>query len=237
MSAVAVSVALWSAMVEEARGDPAIEKARRDPVVASDEERPFFDVVLTQRACRQFTDAPVPDQLIERCLRAATHAPSAENLQPWVFVVVRDGTLRAGIGELIARAWRKGGRQHSVGRLDDSLLHEVEHGAQGGIASAPVIVVVCGDSSIGLAQTLPSSVFLATQNLLLSAAALGLGSAMTTLATLHSVELSELLDLPESVHPMAVVPIGWPARPLGPPRRLPLRERVHLDRYGVPWPD
>jgi nitroreductase len=237
MWAVALSVALWSAMADETGEDPAVENSGRDGVVASDGERSFFDVALTQRACRQFTDAPVPDQLVERCLRAATHAPSAENLQPWVFIVVRDNTLREGIGELIARAWRKGGRQHSVGRLDESLLHEVEHGAEGGIASAPVMIVVCGDSSIGLAQTLPSSVFLATQNLLLSASALGLGSAMTTLATLHSDELSGLLDLPDSVRPMAVVPIGWPARPLGPPRRLPLSERAHLDRYGAPWPE
>ena len=50
-----------------------------------------------------------------------------------------------------------------------------------------------------------------------------------------SDELRELLDLPPSVRPMAVVPVGWPARPLGPPRRLPLRERAHRDRYGEPW--
>jgi nitroreductase len=206
-----------------------------DPATEPDAGRPFFDVVLSQRACRVFTDVPVPDELVEQCLRAATHAPSAENLQPWVFIVVRDAALRAGIGELMAQAWRHGGRQHSVGRLEDALLHEVEHGAEGGIASAPVIIVVCGDSSIGLEQTLPSSVFLATQNLLLSAAALGLGSAMTTLATLHSGELAKLLDLPPTVRPMAVVPLGWPARPLGPPRRLPLSERAHRDRYGERW--
>jgi nitroreductase len=195
----------------------------------------FFNVVLRQRASRQFTDQPVSDGLVERCLQAATHAPSAENLQPWVFVVVRDDQLRAGIGELTRRAWRQGGRQHSVGRLADSLLDEVDQGAEGGIGSAPVIIVVCGDSAIGLEATLPSSVFLATQNLLLSATALGLGSAMTTLATQFRDELRQLLELPASVRPMAVVPVGWPGRPLGPPRRLPLRERAYRDRYGVPW--
>ena len=95
--------------------------------------------------------------------------------------------------------------------------------------------MVCGDTAIGLETTLPSSVFPATQNLLLAATALGLGSAMTTLTTLFAGELRELLDLPESVRPMAVVPIGWPSRPLGPPRRLALRQRSHRDRYGVPW--
>jgi nitroreductase len=183
---------------------------------------PFFDVVLGQRACRQFDDRPVGDDLIELCLRAATHAPSAENLQPWVFVVVRDDGLRGDIAELTRRAWRQGGRQHSEGRLPDSLLAEVDRGAEGGIGTAPVIVVVCGDTAIGLESTLPASVFPATQNLLLAASALGLGSAMTTLATLYSDELRGLLDLRDSVRPMAVIPIGWPSRPAGPPRRLPL---------------
>jgi len=195
----------------------------------------FFDTVLRQRACRQFSDRPVDDDLIELCLRAATHAPSAENLQPWVFVVVRDPGLRAEIGALTRLAWRQGGRQHSEGRLSDDLLREVDRGAEGGIGSAPVIVAVCGDTEIGLESTLASSVFPATQNLLLSATALGLGSAMTTLATVFGDELRVLLELPSSVRPMAVVPIGWPVRPPGPPKRLPLDQRAHRDRYGQSW--
>ena len=195
----------------------------------------FFDVVLRQRATRQFNDQPVSEALIERCLQAAIHAPSAENRQPWVFVVVRDAHLRASIGDLSRRAWRQGGRQHSEGRLSPSLLRDVDRGAEGGIGSAPVIVVVCGDADIGLESTLPSSVYPATQNLLLSATALGLGSAMTTLATLFADELRDLLELPPSIRPMAVVPIGWPNRPLGPPQRLPLRDRAYRDRYGSPW--
>jgi nitroreductase len=195
----------------------------------------YFDVVLRQRATRQFTDQPVSDELLDLCLRAATHAPSAENLQPWLFVVVRDAGIRAGIGDLNRRAWRQGGRQHSEGRLSESLLRDVEQGAEVGVGSAPVIVVVCGDASIGLETTLPSSVFLATQNLLLSATALGLGSAMTTLATLFVDDLRELLDLPATARPMAIVPIGWPSQPRGKPRRLPLSERAYRDRYGRPW--
>jgi len=195
----------------------------------------FFDVVLHQRASRLFSDQPVSDELVGRCLRAATHAPSAENLQPWVFIVVREPARRSAVADLTRRAWRQAGRRHSEGRLSDSLLRQVDQGAETGMGSAPVIIVVCGDAGIGLEATLPSSVFPATQNLLLAANALGLGSAMTTLATLMVDELRELLDLPTTVRPMAVVPIGWPSRPLGPPRRLPVHERAHRDRYGIPW--
>ena len=199
-------------------------------------DRRFFDVVLHQRACRQFDGRAVPDPLVEQCLRAATHAPSAENKQPWVFVVVRDDVLRHRVADLTRRAWRQGGRAHSEGRLPAALLDDVHRGAESGMEGAPVLVVVCGDRALGLESTLPASVYPATQNLLLAAGALGLGSAMTTLATLFSTELRAVLGLPERVRPMAVVPLGWPARSLGPPRRLPLTERAHLDRYGHPFP-
>jgi nitroreductase len=196
---------------------------------------PFFEVVLTQRACRQFADRDLDDDLVERCLTAATHAPSAENLQPWVFVVVRDADRRAAIVELNRRLWRQAGRPASEGRLTPGLLAEVDAGFETGTAGAPVLVVVCGDSSEAHRSTLAASVFPATQNLLLAAGALGLGSAMTTLATLEGDTLAEILGLPDHVHPMAVVPLGWPARPLGPPRRRPAAERTHRDRYGTPW--
>jgi nitroreductase len=197
--------------------------------------KPFFDVVFGQRACREFTDQPVDEELIELCLRAATHAPSAENRQPWVFVVVREPLLREGIGNLMRRVWRAGARQYSEERLSPTLLRDVDNGAEGGVPGAPVVIVVCGDERIGLESTLPSSVFPATQNLLLAATALGLGSAMTTLATLLADELASLLALPPAVVPMAVVPLGWPRQPLGPPRRLPVDERTHRDRYGQQW--
>lgn len=196
----------------------------------------FFTVALNQRACRAFADQPLDAALVERCLEAATHAPSAENRQPWVFVVVRDAERRAAIGELTRRAWQEGGRRHSEGRLTPALLDDVSRGAEGGVAAAPVLVVVCGDSRLGLETTLASSVYPAVQNLLLAASALGLGSAMTTLTVGFAAELRALLDLPDEVRPMAVVPLGWPARPLGPPRRVPVRERTHLDRYGQAWP-
>jgi nitroreductase len=195
----------------------------------------FFSVALSQRACRSYTSEPVADELVERCLEAATHAPSAENRQPWVFVVVRDEKVRSAIGELTRRGWREAGRRHSEGRLSPALLADVDHGAEGGVASAPVLVVVCGDSRIGLETTLPSSVYPAVQNLLLAANAVGLGSAMTTLTVAFTAELRDLLDLPDEVRPMAVIPLGWPARPLGRPRRVPVQERTHLDRYGQPW--
>lgn len=192
-------------------------------------------VIRSQRACRVFADAPVADELIGRVLDAAVHAPSAENGQPWEFVVVRDAQRRADIGALMARAWEAHGRAHSEGRLAPALLADVDAGLTGGIAAAPVLVVVAADTRRGLRATVASSVFPAVQNLLLAATAVGLGSALTTIATTYAAELRELVGLPDEVEPVAVVPLGVPARRLGPPRRDPFGEHTHRERYGILW--
>jgi nitroreductase len=195
----------------------------------------FFDIVARQRACRSFSEEPVDDETIARILTAATFAPSAENKQPWEFVVVRDRETRAAIGDLSRRAWEAHGRAFSETRLTPAMLAEVDRGATGGVAEAPVNIVVCADVERGLEVTIPSSIFPATQNLLLAATALGLGSALTTIATGFRAEMQTILGLPDHVRPIAVVPLGHPARPLGPPRRAPFAERTHRERFGRTW--
>ncbi len=196
----------------------------------------FFDVLHTQRAARTFLPDDVDDDTVARVLTAATHAPSAENSQPFVFVVVRDPDLRATIGALTARLWQGGARAFEEDRLSPTFLADVDRGAMGGIAAAPVLIVVCGDTRLTLDVALPSSVFPAVQNLLLAAHALGLGSTLTTLPVVGGDELSGLLGLPPEVVPLAVVPLGHLPEPLGPPRRKPISEKAHRDRYGTPFP-
>ena len=195
----------------------------------------FFEVVDTQRAGRSFLPDDVDDETIARILTAAMHAPSAENSQPFVFIVVRDPATRAAIGELTARIWQGGARALEEDRLSPALLADVDRGAMGGIAGAPVLVVVCGDTRLTVEAALPSSIFPAVQNLLLAAHALGLGSTLTTLPVVAGGELSTLLELPPEVVPLAVVPIGRLPEALGPPRRRPISEKAHLDRYGTPF--
>jgi nitroreductase len=196
----------------------------------------FFDVVARQRAHRRFTDEPVDDATVERMLEAAVRAPNAENRQPWVFLVVREPALRGALGDLMARAWDGGGKQWSESRISARFLADVESGMHGGFAGAPVMIVVGADLTRTAEPTVASSVFPAIQNLLLAAGALGLGSALTTIATGFAAELRELLSLPETVRVVAIVPIGHPAKQLGPSKRDPAREHAHRDRYGAPWP-
>jgi nitroreductase len=192
-----------------------------------------FDAMRSQRAHRTFTDDDVADDLIERVLDAAVHAPSAENSQPWVFVVVRDPQTRAAIGGITAQRWERA-REHERGILPPSLFTAVDEGMTGGVAGAPVLIVVCGDRDRCVAAALPSSIYPAVQNLLLAAHALGLAGALTTLPTAGD-DLARLLELPDRLVPMAVVPLGHPARPLGAPRRRAFRDTTFRDRYGSEW--
>jgi nitroreductase len=191
----------------------------------------FFEVVDGQRAHRELRSDPVPDELIARVLDAAVKAPSAENRQPWAFVVVRDEATRHDIADLTARIWEGGAREFSKPNTSATLFAEVDHWATAGLAQAPVFVVVCGDTTKCPEALLPSSIYPATQNLLLAARALGLGSLMSTLSIVTGAPFKALLALPDHIVPMALVPLGYPKKALGPPRRHPAAGVTHVDRW------
>ena len=195
-------------------------------------DRDLLDVMRNQRACRWFTEDDVPDEDLDRMLDAAVHAPSAENAQPWVFVVVRDAGQRERIADLACQVWEGGGRAHAEAHTDGRTFADVDRAIEAGFGRAPVLVVVGGDTTLVPRRALGSSLFPAVQNLLLAANALGYGSALTTIATIPADDLRSVLDLPGHVEPVAVVPIGRPARTLGPSRRQPASTKTHRDRYG-----
>jgi nitroreductase len=202
-------------------------------IVASTPE--FFDVVLSQRACREFADKPVSDNDLQLILRAATFAPSAMNHQPWTFIIVRSAETRNALAIIMRELWEGGGRQATEGRVPNNLLHDVDLGFTKTLQDAPVMIVVAGDTCIAPAEQLPWSIYPAVQNLLLAATSLGLGSALTTMANFRASEVQDLTGLPPFLVPMAIVPIGWPARALGKPKRLPLDEKVFLEKHGNRW--
>jgi nitroreductase len=155
----------------------------------------FWEVLKARRSVRNFQPRDVPDELVERLLEAAILAPSAGNLQPWHFIVVRnDAAKRA-----LARA----------------------AGGQGFVAEAPVAIVVCADaqrSSRGYGQRGVTLYCLqdtaaAIENLLLAVAALGLGACWV--GAFNEAAAAAALKLAAHLRPVAIVPIGYPAEKLG----------------------
>ena len=70
----------------------------------------IWEVMSTARTIRRFTDEPVGDAVLARCLEAATWAPSGANVQAWRFVVLRSPEQRAVVAKAAAAAWPSSSR-------------------------------------------------------------------------------------------------------------------------------
>ena len=166
-----------------------------------------LEAIRTRRSIRAYTPQPVPEELIEKLLRAAMQAPSAGNQQPWQFVVV---TERA--------------------RLD-ALTKVLPYGQM--LLQAPLAVAVCGDLSHETSKGYwVQDCSAATQNLLLAVHGLGLGAVwIGTYPRDDRVRAVQAqLGLPETVIPLCVVAIGYPAEKKVPVERYD-QGRVHRERW------
>ena len=65
----------------------------------------FFETLYAQRAIRRFKPDPVPRELIEQVIEAATRAPSGGNRQPWAFVVVTEQAKKDQIEQWYHEGW------------------------------------------------------------------------------------------------------------------------------------
>jgi nitroreductase len=184
----------------------------------------LFELMATQRAIRHFDGRHVDDATVAKVLRAATRAPSARNVQPWRFIVVRDRDTKAKLGAIFDEI----GASMSGGPPDRMPWAEV-----------PLLIAVCSEYAFGRTDAgsaaLGASIYPAVQNLLLAAHALGLGTVMTTRWKAREGEVREILGLPDTVAAHAIIPMGWPDRSYGRGRRLQLREVTYRERFGQPW--
>ena len=199
----------------------------------------LLTVMQAQRACRRFDpNGEVPDTDIGQMLAAAVHAPSAENSQPWRFIVVRDGHTRADLANWWTETWKSGGAEHARQIItSDALYADLEIAVSPvGFAAAPVVVVVCVDGEQVQEVHAASSIYPAVQNLLLVANDLGYGSCLTTGLTTFGVDrVRERLQLPSTLTPLAAVYIGPTANRLGAPKRSPFTSVAYREQYGQPW--
>ena len=80
------------------------------------------------------------------------------------------------------------------------------------------------------------SIYPAIQNLMLAARARGLGTTLTTLHKAAEDEIKAILEIPDDVDTVALIPIGYPEGRFGRPKRRPSRDVTHWDRWGQPEP-
>lgn len=163
----------------------------------------FFDLIEKRRSTRSFTDDPVHDTLIEKILEAARIAPSAGNVQPYEFRVIRDKKIKS---ELVSAAL-----------------------GQGFIAAAPVAIVFLEDAErteqrYGIRGTnlyVHQDTAIAVAHAHLAATDLGLGSCWV--GAFDSPAVARILDVRPGLVPVAILPIGHPAE------EPPARSRRSMD--------
>ena len=147
----------------------------------------FFEVVKSRRSIRKYTDEPVSQEMLDTVIKAAMTAPSAGNQQPWHFIVIRN--------------------RENLQRIPS--FHPYAKMAP----KCQVAVLVCGDPEGKKWPTFwPQDCSAATQNLLLAARALGLGTVWAGVYPEESrmAGFRDMLNIPAEIYPFALIPIGWP---------------------------
>jgi nitroreductase len=210
----------------------------------------LYDAMSTLRAVRRIKPDPIPADILQRVLTAATWAPTGGNHQSWRIIAVQDRALKQGLEDLYRPHWEAyipGYEAHMQNMPQDQATSSRKALDSGTYLAthmheAPVICVFCFNpahitiTDAGLER--PSvvgggSIYPAVQNLLLAARNEGLGCVLTTLLCIEEPGVKALLDIPADWHTAAFVPLGYPVLGgHGPIARKPAEAMVYHDRFG-----
>lgn len=197
----------------------------------------FFEAVYGRRSIRRYQDEAVDGALIEKVLDVARWAPSAHNRQPWRFAVLEAAASKQVLAAAMGQRLRADLARDGVAR---ELIEKDAQRSYQRITSAPVVIVVCltmrdmdtyADSRRNHAEYLMAtqSVAMATQNLLLSAHALGLGACWMCAPLFVPDTVRETLQLDADWEPQALITVGYPAEERIKPRIGLEHQVLYLD--------
>jgi nitroreductase len=167
----------------------------------------MLELIRSRRSVRRYADKPIPEEILRKIVEAGMYAPSAGNEQPWEFIMTTDKKVLAQIPALSPYAAMA--------------------------KDAAAAILICGDVSKEKYKGFwVQDCAAATQNILLAAHSLGIGSVWTACYPMPDrVEnLSKLFGLPKDVIPLALIPIGYPAEKPNQPARFDVK-RVHKEKW------
>ncbi len=212
----------------------AFSEAERDAV---------YRAIFTRRDVRdQFLPTPVDDDMLQRLLTAAHHAPSVGFMQPWNFIAIREPAIRQRIWQAFSRA-----NEEARDMFDGDKKQLYRSLKLEGIRKAPLNLCITCDRTRGgkvvlgrthdLNMDLYSTVC-AVQNLWLAARAEGIGVGWVSI--FHEADIRDILGIPEHVAIVAYLCIGHVDRIYDEPelqkkgwrKRLQLADLVFEDGWG-----
>ena len=219
----------------------------------------FVDVARTTFAAREFTDEPVPDDVLYRIFDTARYAPNGGNRQGWKVIAVRDRETKNALGELCWGPMRVAAAQTRAGEVywqsvtpssidvaeaasDESLpiaIPMFEH-----LEDVPVVCIVAVDLKVvaSMDQFLDrvgvvsgASIYPMAWSALMAARNEGFGGTLTTLLAAQELAVQELLGLESHEAVSAMLTIGRPPKQLTKLSRRPVEEFVFVDHaHGKP---
>ncbi len=167
-----------------------------------------IDTIYARRSIRKYQDKPVEKEKLEILIKAAMAAPSANNNKPWEFVVI----------------------------TDPGVMDQVRSALMFGKYNAPAAIVVCGNTSV-FKNPISSQFWVqdcsaATENILLAAVTLGLGTVWLGVHPIHnfSKRIAKVLGLPSHIKPLNVIYVGYPAEEK-PARTQFNPDRIHWEQF------
>jgi len=168
-------------------------------------KKELIETIFARRSIRKYTAEQVSEKDLKTLLEATMAAPSASNRKPWHFVIVTDRKKLDDLAEA-----------HPYGKM---------------LFDAPLCIAVCGDKTIS-ARFWVQDCSAATENLLLAAAALGLGAVWLGVHPREDrvAAIKRVLNIPETIIPLNLVSIGHPAE-YKEPRTQYDEMRVHREHW------
>ncbi len=167
-----------------------------------------FEIIRKRRSIRLYEEKPVEQEKLNRVLEACRLAPSADNRQPWRFIVVTNDEVKEKLRASYDEEW---------------------------FVSAPVIIIGCAVPKEAWVRMDGQEywmvdVAIAMQNMILVATELGLGTCW--IADFDEEAARKALKLSQSVRIVAMTPLGYPTEKKRPVRnRKSLSEIVHYDSW------
>lgn len=163
--------------------------------------------ILTRRSIRKYINKNIPGEYYEIMLKAAMHAPSARNRQPWHFIIINEREILNRLAE-VNSSWKM-------------------------LADASSAIVVCGDQDLEDSESfIIQDCSAATQNILLAAHELGLGSVWLGVHPREDrlLPLIDILQIPKNILPVSMIAIGKPDESREIPDRYNV-ERIHQNSW------
>lgn len=146
--------------------------------------------IFIRRSIRKYQDKSIEKEKIEKLLRAAMQAPSAGNQQPWEFLVVE--------------------KKETLGKLSEISPYATM------LKEAPLaIIVLSNEERMKFPEYWQQDLGATTQNILLEAMELGLGSVWLGVAPLKDREefIKNIFNLPQNITPFNIIVLGYPKEP------------------------